>query len=227
MNEFDRLTRRGSLLTLGGFVAAAFGWKASEAAGAGPAGVATGAVTCVLTPEQTEGPYYIANEHVRRNITEGRSGTPLTLRTTVVDASSCKQIKGAAVDIWHADAGGVYSGFGTGAGNRTFMRGIQRTDAKGLALFKTVYPGWYAGRTVHIHVKVHLGGNVVHTGQLYFPDSLTDKVFGNAPYSSRPGRDTRNATDSVYRNGGKLSLLSVHKNGSGYLAAITMGVHRS
>ena len=148
MNEFDRLTRRGSLLTLGGFVAAAFGWKASEAAGAGPAGVATGAVTCVLTPEQTEGPYYIANEHVRRNITEGRAGTPLTLRTTVVDASTCRQIKGAAVDIWHADAGGVYSGFGTGAGNRTFMRGIQRTDAKGLALFKTVYPGTSTSRSI-------------------------------------------------------------------------------
>src|SRR5437588_52458 len=112
-----RITRRGSLIKLGGLVAAAVGagaWTPEEA-GAGPAAVATGLVTCVLTPEQTEGPYYIANEHVRRNITEGRSGTPLTLRTIVVDASSCKQIKGAAVDIWHADAGGVYSGFGTGA----------------------------------------------------------------------------------------------------------------
>src|SRR5438132_4327559 len=225
-----RFTRRSSLVRVGGFLAAALGagsWKVASSDGAGPAAVASGAVTCVLTPEQTEGPYYVANEHVRRNITEGRPGTPLTLRAFVVDAATCKPIKAAAVDIWHADAGGVYSGFGSGAGNRTFMRGIQRTNAKGLALFKTVYPGWYAGRTVHIHVKVHVGGNVVHTGQLYFPDSLTDKVFGNAPYSSRPGRDTRNATDSVYRSGGKLSLLSVHKNGSGYLAAITMGIHRS
>jgi protocatechuate 3,4-dioxygenase beta subunit len=109
----------------------------------------------VLAPEQTEGPYYIADEAVRRNITEGRPGTPLMLRAFVVNASSCKPIRGAAVDIWHADAGGVYSGFGQGAGNRTFMRGIQRTNAKGLALFRTVYPGWYQGRTVHIHVKVH------------------------------------------------------------------------
>src|SRR5256886_3220541 len=183
MNEFDRLTRRGSLLTLGGFVAAAFGWKASESAGAGPAGVASGAVTCVLTPEQTEGPYYIANELVRRNITEGRAGTPLTLRAFVVDASTCKPIKGAAVDIWHADAGGVYSGFGAGASSRTFMRGIQKTNVKGLALFRSVYPGSYQGRTVHIHVKVHLRGNVVHTGQLYFPDAMTDTVYRAAPYS--------------------------------------------
>src|SRR5437016_11704239 len=129
----ERITRRSVLAKLGGLAAVALGaeaWQSDAEAGAGPGAVAAGLVTCVLTPEQTEGPYYIANEHVRRNITEGRAGTPLTLRTTVVDASTCRQIKGAAVDIWHADAGGVYSGFGTGAGNRTFMRGIQRTDAK-------------------------------------------------------------------------------------------------
>src|SRR5437660_398781 len=176
-------------------------------------GLASGAVTCVLTPEQTEGPYYIANEHVRRNITEGRPGTPLTLRAFVVDASTCKAIKGAAVDIWHADAGGVYSGFGQGAGNRTFMRGIQRTNAKGLATFRTVYPGWYMGRTVHVHVKVHLGGRVVHTGQLYFPDTLTDAVYKKAPYSSRPGRDVRNATDSIFRSGGRRLLRSLRRHG--------------
>src|SRR5437016_14342890 len=102
----DGLTRRDSLLRFGGAGAAilgAGGWKVATSEGAGPAGVASGAVTCVLTPEQTEGPYYIAKELVRRNITEGRPGTPLTLRAFVVDASTCKPIKGAAVDIWHAD----------------------------------------------------------------------------------------------------------------------------
>src|ERR671939_1838371 len=175
-----RLTRRGSLLRLGGFAAALFGargWRLEEEAdGAGPAAVASGAVKCVLTPEQTEGPYYIPDERIRRNITDGRPGTPLLLRATFVDASTCRPIRRAAVDIWHADASGVYSGFGAGSGNRTFMRGIQRTDAHGVATFQTVYPGWYQGRTVHIHVKVHVRGNVVHTGQLYFPDSLTDTV---------------------------------------------------
>jgi protocatechuate 3,4-dioxygenase beta subunit len=226
----DRLTRRASLLKLGGLLAGALGvagWRIRDSEGAGPAGVASGAVSCVLTPEQTEGPYYIPREKLRRRITEGRPGTPLRLRTRVVDASTCKPIKGASVDVWHCDAGGTYSGFGAGAGSRTFMRGIQRTDAKGLAVFDTVYPGWYPGRTVHIHVKVHLGGRVVHTGQLYFPDAVTDTVYRRKPYSSRPGRDTRNADDSVFRNGGKRSMLVLRKTRSGYAATIAMGVSRS
>src|SRR6266550_6710006 len=226
-----RLTRRGSLVRLGGLLATAIGaagLKIDSSDGAGPAAVASGEVSCVLTPEQTEGPYYIANEALRRNITEGRPGVPLSLRAFVVSASTCKPIKSAAVDIWHADAGGVYSGFGSGAASRTFMRGIQRTNAKGLALFRTVYPGWYQGRTVHIHVKVHLGGNVVHTGQLYFPDGVTEAVYSKQPYASRPNRDVRNADDSIYRNGGRRSQVSVKKNSAGvYVASIVMGVHRS
>ena len=227
----SRFTRRGSLVRLGGLLATAVGaagLKIETSEGAGPAAVASGAVTCVLTPEQTEGPYYIGNEALRRNITDGRPGTQLLLHAFVVNASTCKPIKGAAVDIWHADAGGVYSGFGSGAANRTFMRGIQRTNAKGLALFRTVYPGWYQGRTVHIHVKVHLGGNVLHTGQLYFPDTVTDAVYRKGPYASRPNRDVRNAGDSIYRNGGKRSQVTISKNSAGvYVASITMGVHRS
>jgi protocatechuate 3,4-dioxygenase beta subunit len=184
-------------------------------------------VSCILTPEQTEGPYYIAGEKLRRNITDGRPGAPMLLRTFVVDATTCRPIKNAAVDIWHADAGGVYSGFGAGASSRTFMRGIQRTNAHGLAQFRTVYPGWYQGRTVHIHVKVHVGGNVVHTGQLFFQDSLTDVVYRRTPYSSRPNRTTRNAADMIYRDGGSRSLLKVKRNSTGvYVATITMGVRR-
>ncbi len=230
--ESDRITRRASLAKVGGFVAAALGasaWKlgsAAESDGAGPAAVASGAVSCVLAPEQTEGPYYIANEKLRRNITEGRPGTPLTLRLRVVDASTCKPIKNAAVDVWHCDALGAYSGFGAGSGNRTFMRGVQRTDANGFATFQTVYPGWYQGRTVHIHVKVHVRGNVVHTGQLYFADRVTDTVFKRRPYSRRGARTTRNSSDSVYRNGGKRSLLGLRKHGAGYVGTIAMGVQR-
>lgn len=219
-----RITRRSSLATLGGLAAGAFGWRADEA-GAGPAGVASGAVSCVLTPELTEGPYYVANEAVRRNITEGRPGTPLHLRLGVVDASTCRPIKSAAVDVWHADALGIYSGVQGNSG--TFMRGIERTDASGLALFDTVYPGWYEGRTVHIHVKVHLGGTVVHTGQLFFPDPITDRVYAASPYGTRGPRDVRNGGDSIFRNGGSRSMLTLAKSGSGYVARITMGVHRS
>jgi protocatechuate 3,4-dioxygenase beta subunit len=230
--EPEGLTRRGSLLRLGGLVAAAIGAGGlakvadSDAAGEGPGGVASGAVTCVLTPEQTEGPYYIDGERVRRDITEGRPGTPLTLRLKVVNASTCKPIRGAAVDIWHADAAGVYSGFGAGASNRTFMRGIQRTNAQGFAIFRTVYPGWYPGRTVHIHVKVHLGGDVLHTGQLYFPDAVTDSAYRSTPYRSRPARSTRNSSDAIFRNGGGKSLLALRKAASGYVASISMGVVR-
>jgi protocatechuate 3,4-dioxygenase beta subunit len=217
----ELLTRRQSLLRLGGLVAAvaAGGWWARPSEGAD-------AVACVLTPEQTEGPYYIAKERVRRNITDGHPGTPLTLRLAVVDATTCRPINGAAVDVWHADAAGLYSGFGAGASSRTFMRGIQRTDAKGLAVFRTVYPGWYMGRTVHIHVKVHVGGRVVHTGQLYFRDVLTDAVYRKAPYSKRPNRDTRNAADPIFGDGGRRSMLTVRRHGAGYTGSIVMGVRR-
>jgi protocatechuate 3,4-dioxygenase beta subunit len=225
-----RLTRRASLLRLGAFLGGAVGlgsWRAaSSEGGTGPAAVASGAVSCVLTPEQTEGPYYIADEKLRRNITDGKPGSPLLLRAKVVDASTCKPIKGAIVELWHCDAAGEYSGFGGGASSRTFMRGGQRTNASGIATIQTIYPGWYPGRTVHIHVKVHLGGNVVHTGQLYFPETVTDVVYRKAPYNRRPGRSTRNAADSVYRNGGSKSLLRLRRNGAGHIATITMGVQR-
>jgi protocatechuate 3,4-dioxygenase beta subunit len=226
----QRLTRT-SVLRLAGLAAAGVGagaWKTQEADGGGPAAVESGAVSCVLTPEMTEGPYYIANEKLRRNITDGHPGTPLILQLAVVDASTCKPIKGAAVDIWHADAAGSYSGFGAGSASRTFMRGIQKTNASGIATFRTVYPGWYQGRTVHIHVKVHVRGRVVHTGQLFFSDALTDRVYRNAPYSKRPNRTTRNANDSIFVNGGRKSLLTLRRRSAGgYLGKITMGVHRS
>ncbi len=222
-----RFSRKSSILKLAGVVAAAAGGRSllGEDAEAGNKAIETGAVACVLTPELTEGPYYIAGEKVRRDIREGHPGTRLDLTLSVLNAKTCKPIRGAAVDIWHADAAGNYSGFGNTTSNRTFMRGIQRTDANGVARFTTVYPGWYMGRTVHIHVKVHVGGAVVHTGQLFFNDTLTDKVFAAAPYASRGERDVRNAQDSIYVNGGKRSLLRVAKNGSGYAGSIAMGVH--
>ena len=225
MNDV-RLTRRRSLLGLGGLVAAALGAGAAKATEDGPAGVASGQVKCVLTPEMTEGPYYLSGEKLRRDITQGKPGARLDLALTVVDASTCRPIKGATVDIWHCDAGGVYSGFGAGSSNRTFLRGLQRTDAHGAAHFKTVYPGWYPGRTVHIHVKVHVRGNVVHTGQLFFADATTDAVYRKVPYSKRPNRDPRNSGDSIFVNGGKRSLLKVKKTKAGYRGAIVMGVTR-
>src|SRR5207245_11236559 len=142
----------------------------------------------VLTPEMPEGPYHIDGEAVRSDITEGKSGAPLRLVLTVVDATSCKAVPGAAVDVWHADATGNYSGFGSTASNRTFLRGIQVADANGKVDFKTLYPGWYQGRSVHIHVKVNVGGAGVHIGQLFFDEKVTGAVYAHPPYSSRTGR---------------------------------------
>jgi protocatechuate 3,4-dioxygenase beta subunit len=143
----------------------------------------------------------------------------------VLNAATCKPIKGAAVDIWHADAAGNYSAFGSDTSSRTFLRGIQRTDKNGLALFTTIYPGWYQGRAVHIHVKVHVGGSVVHTGQFFFPDALTQTVYKAVPYKARGNPDTTNARDSIFVNGGKRSMLAVTRSGAGYVGAIAMGVH--
>ena len=231
MEPHDRpITRRDSLVRLAGLAAVAAGgaaWKTAESEAAGPKAVASGLVTCVLSPEMTEGPYYVAADaKIRKDIRAGRPGTPLALKLGVANVASCKAVKGAAVDIWHADAGGVYSDEQQNdTVGQTFLRGVQKTNASGIATFTTIYPGWYPGRTVHIHVKVHVGGNVVHTGQLFFEDALTDKVFAKTPYSTRPNRDTRNANDSIYVNGGSRSLLTVKKQGTGYAATIWMGVH--
>ncbi len=219
-----RLTRRASITKLGGAgLAAALGWKAvDEASGAGPAAVASGAVSCVLAPESTEGPFFLPGDKVRRNVTEGKPGVPLTLKLTVLDVSTCKPIKGAAVDIWHCDAVGTYAA----ATNKTFLRGIQRTDAKGVATFKTIYPGWYRGRTVHIHVRVSLGGNVVHTGQLYFPDGVTDKVYTRKPYSSRAGSlDAQSRRLDLSQRRQPLDAEAA-EGGAPTPGSITMGVQR-
>lgn len=227
------VTRRSTLVRLGGLVAAALGtdaWltgraDARPARGSGPAAVASGLVTCVLAPEQSAGPFVTGNDRVRRDIREGRPGVPLVLRTTVVNVSDCRPIRGAAVDVWHCDALGTYSGFAQeGTAGKRFLRGIQRTNRHGLAWFRTIYPGWYEGRTVHVHVRVFLGDDVVHTGQLYFPDALTDTVFRRPPYNRRPGRTTRNRDDAIFRNGGSGSMLRVEQSGAGYVARIAMGV---
>ena len=199
-------------------------------------------IACVLTPEVTPGPYYIDYARIRRDIRAGRDGARLDLEIMVLDATSCSPLTGAAVDIWHADAGGIYSGFeaasagqgppvaaggGTSAPTDThrFLRGTQLTDSHGNVTFVTIYPGWYTGRAVHIHMKVHRGGNVVHTGQLFFNDTLTDSVYRAEPYAARGNRDTRNANDSIFTQaGGPTAILTVTKLDSGYTGIITVGV---
>jgi protocatechuate 3,4-dioxygenase beta subunit len=181
-------------------------------------------VACVLAPEVTEGPYYLDLNMVRSDITDGRPGAPLALTLTVADATTCSPIANSAVDIWHADPEGVYSGFDQGKG-ATFLRGTQVTGADGKVTFNTLFPGWYRGRAVHIHIKVHVGGSVVHTGQLFFPDRFTEGVYTRSPYSSRGNPDMRNADDSIYADaGGATAIVTPTTAGDGYAGSTTLGV---
>jgi protocatechuate 3,4-dioxygenase beta subunit len=183
------------------------------------------AASCVLAPEMTEGPYYLDDHLMRRDITEGKDGVPLQLRLTVQSASSCKPIARATVEVWQADATGNYSGFDNAAAPTHYLRGGQRTNRSGLAVIDTVYPGWYQGRTPHIHVKVHVRGNVVHTGQLFFRPSTSAAVYRASAYAAHGQADTTNATDPIYAAGGSKSLLALRRRtGGGYTGAIALGV---
>jgi protocatechuate 3,4-dioxygenase beta subunit len=173
---------------------------------AGLAGRRSPAPACTPTPGQTEGPYYIDAALMRQDITEGRPGMPLGLDLKVVRATTCVPVPNAVVDIWQTDAGGLYSAFATGQiGNvdtsgANFLRGIQVTDGNGDASFLTLFPGWYPGRTVHIHFKVHVPNQAVLTSQLYFPDAVADEVLATfEPYIERGQRTTRNSNDGIYR----------------------------
>lgn len=197
-----------------------------DADSASPVRSATAAArpNCVLAPEQTEGPYYIDDHLIRSNITEGNPGVALDLRLQVLNAATCKPIRGATVEVWHCDASGNYSGFSTPS-ERTYLRGGQRSNSLGNVRFKTIYPGWYHGRTTHIHVKVHVGGHVVHTGQLYFGDAVTAALYrGRSPYKSRGQKDTPNARDMIYAKGGKQSTLRLTRHGSGFIGRLALGV---
>ncbi|MFE9997417.1 intradiol ring-cleavage dioxygenase [Streptomyces avermitilis] len=244
-------TRRSLIATLGGAAlgVAALGLTGSADAQSTPAAdrntaaqpPAGPAAACVLTPEQTEGPYYLDLETVRKNITEGKAGVPLTLRVTVVDTTTCAPLPNTAVDIWHCDALGIYSGYVAGGStpDTTFLRGVQLTDSAGVAEFTTVYPGWYVGRALHIHVKTHVGGtvsngtyhggHVSHTGQLYFPETYNTKVAALTPYRSNTATRTRNANDGIYRNGGSSTLLTITQVGSdlskGVTGTVVLGIN--
>ncbi|HTN78778.1 MAG TPA: hypothetical protein VMK16_03810 [Acidimicrobiales bacterium] len=244
------LTRRGALMAVGGAglvvllaacgrngssSASATTGQASPASASSTAAGATGAGV-VLAPEMTEGPYYLDLDLVRSDIREDRDGAALALTLSVIDVSTGSPVSGAAVDIWHCDANGLYSGFvsqsaGSNGGasdltdDGTFLRGTQISDSSGNVIFTTIYPGWYQGRTVHIHVKAHVKGREIHTGQLFFDDSFTDGVFSStSPYSARGDRTTRNADDNIYAGGGDKSTLAVTKDGDGYATSLAMGV---
>jgi protocatechuate 3,4-dioxygenase beta subunit len=185
---------------------------------------------CLLTPEQTEGPFYLAGDMVRRDITDGQPGHPLRLGLRVLD-EACAPLPGARVDVWHADVGGDYSGYADGSGpddageGTTFLRGTQVAGDDGIVEFATVYPGWYPGRAVHIHVKVHLDAATVLTSQLYFPEALTDTVHAQDPYAARGRRTTRIEDDAIAGDPGAAgNLVVASPAGEGTVALVVLGV---
>lgn len=229
------MNRRQALGAFGtvslGALLAACGGDDPAGTGAAPAGTSTAAPqrepggdlaalfddagSCSPTVEQTAGPFYFDADAIRSDIREDREGTPLRLGIRVRDAS-CEPVANAVVDIWQCDAGGLYSGFNGGEDER-FLRGTQVTDRDGVAEFLTVYPGWYQGRTVHIHAKVHLNRTDVLTTQLYFDESVTDEVHARSPYSDRGQRDAGNESDGIFDPS---LVLTLSENGDGYIGLI-------
>ncbi len=253
-NHKDKtISRRRALAVTGGTVAAgglvAAGFQSAFAdtadttadADATASASSTSSECMTLMTSVTEGPYYLDGALVRKDITEGKAGVPLTLRLTVVDATDgCTPVKGAAVEIWHCDAWGYYSGYttanpggsapaeseeGDSANDQTYLRGYQIANANGVVKFETIFPGWYTPRTCHIHVKVHTGGEkedgtyeggkVNYTGQLFFADDVAEEIFTLDPYAKHTGSYTVLADDMVYDGGGAssglLTLKAVHK----------------
>jgi len=198
------------------------------------------APSCVARPEQTEGPYFVDERLNRSDIRSDPSngvrkpGVPLVLALAVSQMSGrdCIPLTGAQVDLWHCDADGIYSDV-TDPHFRTvghkFLRGYQLTDATGTARFTTIYPGWYPGRTVHIHFKIRTPAPssskaYTFTSQLYFDDAFTDRVHAVAPYAARGSRTMRNDGDRIFRDGGSQLLLAPTPNREGYAASFALGL---
>ncbi|MBP5973637.1 intradiol ring-cleavage dioxygenase [Brasilonema sp. CT11] len=196
--------------------------------------------TCVVSPQQTEGPYFVDDKLNRSDIRSDpangsvKEGVPLqlTLRVSQVGSTGCTPLANATVDIWHCDALGVYSDVSDPSFNtvgQKFLRGYQVTDADGTVQFTTNYPGWYQGRTVHMHFKVRTdatsGQSYEFTSQLYFDDSITDQVHALSPYASKGQRTLRNAGDGIFSNGGDQLLLALTQTTDGYAATFNIGLN--
>ncbi|MFJ9543498.1 dioxygenase [Streptomyces sp. NPDC101225] len=284
--EDRRHLARRTVLAAGSVAVTAAGVGSAFAAGsAGSPGPDTDAAAAreacyTLTSELVEGPYYIDADKIRQDVTEDQDGIPLALRLKVIDAQTCRPLRNAAVDIWHCNASGIYSGYeetGSGGGGPTgpppsdtptgtptdvptgtptdgpppggghqeptddarYLRGTWRTDRHGHVAFRTVLPGWYQGRCVHIHVKVHVdgtwtdagyeGGHTCHTGQLFFDETSVLLSADVPPYAANTTPRTTLDEDTIYPGnghaGGLLRLDYDHRHiARGVHARLTLGV---
>lgn len=233
--EHTKLNRRAILKAAACFIPA---WNES---------IEAATTTCSLTtPNVTEGPYWVDELLFRSDIRTDPStgaiqpGVPLTVTITAINSSaSCAPLAGAYIDVWHCGATGIYSDESTynpggGTGNVTttgkkFLRGYQIANSSGQVTFNTIYPGWYSGRTIHIHVRIRTyNGSATltnYTTQIFFDDTLSNTVLQNAAYARSTARDTTNATDMVYTTAGSNNasmLATVTQTSTGYAAALTI-----
>lgn len=196
--------------------------------------------TCVIKPQQTEGPYFVEERlnrsDIRSDPADGsvQPGVPLQVvfRVSQVGDRSCTPLKGAIVDVWHCNALGVYSDVSDPNFNtvgKKFLRGYQVTDAQGMAQFVTIYPGWYQGRTVHVHFKIRTAAtsepSYEFTSQLYFDDTLSDRIHAQAPYADKGQGAIKNNQDGIFRRGGGEQLiLQLTPEGKGYIGTFDIGL---
>jgi len=243
MHEDDRqvgrvLTRRELVALFGAAAAASFAHGAAAQSGSGQP--STVVPSCVVHPQQTEGPFFVDEKLLRSDVrADSRTGvvsagSPLELRLTIAQVSAagaCAPLAGAQVDIWQCDALGRYSDVNdrrNSTNGQTFLRGHQVTDARGVVRFTTIYPGWYPGRAVHIHFKVRTAASsspaYEFTSQFYFDERLTDRVHSRAPYATHTGQRMRNESDGIFGDGGTQLTLPVTERGEGYAANFAVGM---
>jgi len=225
------LSRREALARIGASSAALLTLALPARAAAPP--------SCFARPQQTEGPFFVEEELDRSDIRSDprtgavRPGVPLRLTFNVsrMSGATCVPLAGAKVDLWHCDAAGRYSDArsrGSSSVGEKFLRGYQRTNAAGTARFLTIYPGWYGGRTVHVHFKIRTAASSASayefTSQLYFDDALTDRVYASEPYAAGRRRSMRNADDFLFRDGGSQLLIVPVQDAPGYAATFDIGL---
>jgi len=204
------------------------------------------ALDCIVVPEMTEGPFFVDEKLERSDLTAGTSepfvtkGLPLLLGIGVfqIKGVACAPLVGCQVDVWHASAEGVYSDERSGriqekdTIGEKYLRGYQRTDPNGAVTFATIYPGWYPGRTTHIHFKIRAlarsgGATYDFTSQLFFDDALNDAILARPLYDTRGLRKVRNVNDGIYRRGrGSALVLDARQaaDGQGYTGSFNIGL---
>jgi len=194
--------RRQFITTVGGVMMAGAASLGGRTLAANATELAMPSDKCRPTIRQTEGPYLTPESLLRSDIREDRPGVPVHLTLNIMDDLWCKPIKGAAVDIWHSDALGLYSGVnnelfdlqslqlsGESIDKRgtSFLRGHQVSGDDGRVEFTTIYPGWYTGRLAHFHLRTIIENLAwtSHITQLYLPTEIERAIYETPPYKDR------------------------------------------